>query len=68
VLSPPPLTGGFEGGVGTFLADDEDDGKPIQVRGVWDRITPTSCRWHQATSRDGGKSWVHDWFMDWTRG
>lgn len=67
VLSPPPLTGAFEGGVGTFTAAEEEGGKPLLVRGVWDRVTPTSCRWHQATSRDGGKSWVHDWFMEWKR-
>jgi hypothetical protein len=53
--------------VGTFIADDADDGQPIKVRGVWDRITPTSCRWHQAVSRDGGKVWEENWFMDWVR-
>jgi hypothetical protein len=67
VLTTPGMTGAFEGGVGTFTADDEDDGQPIQVRGVWDRITPSSCRWHQAISRDGGHSWQANWFMDWQR-
>lgn len=67
VLSPPPSTGGFEGGVGTFVSEEEDGGAPLLVRGVWDRIAADSCRWHQAASRDGGKSWVHDWFMEWTR-
>ena len=38
-----------------------------QQRGVWDRITPTSCRWHQSTSKDGGKTWDYNWYMDWTR-
>lgn len=68
VLTTPGMTGGFEGGVGTFTAEeDEDGGRRLLVRGVWDRITPTSCRWHQASSRDGGRSWQPDWFMDWTR-
>jgi hypothetical protein len=61
------MWGGFENGVGTWIADDTDDGAPIKVRGVWDRITPSSCRWHQAVSRDGGKTWQENWFMDWTR-
>lgn len=67
VLAPPGLTGVFRNGVGTFEAEDEDNGKPVRVRGVWDRITRTSCRWHQAVSRDGGKTWEPNWFMDWKR-
>jgi hypothetical protein len=67
VLTTPGSMGVFENGVGTFLADDEDGGKPIKVRGVWDRITKTSCRWQQAVSRDAGKTWEDGWFMDWVR-
>jgi hypothetical protein len=64
----PPMWGSFEGGVGSFIATDESDGDiAIWSRGVWDRITPTSCRWHQAFSRDGGQTWEDNWFMDWTR-
>lgn len=67
VLTTPGMTGYFRDGVGTFTAEDSDDGQPILVRGVWDRITPRSCRWHQAVSRDGGRSWQENWFMDWSR-
>ena len=67
VLGAAGMTGVFKKGVGTFIADDIDDGRPIQVRGVWDRITSTSCRWHQAVSRDGGKTWDGNWYMDWVR-
>ena len=67
VLVSPGTNGSFENGIGTFIADDVDQGRPIKVRGVWDRITPTSCRWHQAISRDGGKLWEENWFMDWAR-
>jgi hypothetical protein len=67
VLAPPGLRGTFVDGAGIFEADEMDGETPIKVRGVWDRITPTSCRWHQAVSRDGGKSWEGNWFMDWTR-
>jgi hypothetical protein len=63
----PPMPGTFENGVGTFMADDEDNGTPIKARGVWDRITPNSCRWFQGVSRDGGATWTDTWFMDWTR-
>ncbi|MEQ1513301.1 MAG: hypothetical protein ABL934_11565 [Lysobacteraceae bacterium] len=67
VLTTPGTTGIFIDGAGTFVADDVDGEKPIKVRGVWDRITPTSCRWHQALSYDDGKTWQGQWFMDWTR-
>jgi hypothetical protein len=67
VLTLPGMTGGFAEGVGTFVAEDEHEGRPILVRGTWDRITPTGCRWHQATSSDGGRHWEGNWFMDWVR-
>lgn len=67
VLTTPGQTGYFEDGVGTFSADDVDGDQPIKVRGVWDRITPSSCRWQQAVSRDGGKTWEINWSMDWQR-
>ena len=63
-----PIMGTFVDGVGTFLAEDvEDDGSRVLARGVWDHITPTSCRWHQATSSDGGATWDVNWSMEWTR-
>lgn len=68
LIAPSPAWGGFADGAGTFVCTDELDGDiPIHVRGVWDRITPDSCRWHQAFSRDGGQTWEDNWFMDWTR-
>ena len=68
VIVPAPMWGSFADGIGTFIATDDTDGEiPIHSRGVWDRITPTSCRWHQAFSRDAGRTWEHNWLMDWTR-
>lgn len=67
VLTTPGQTGTFENGVGTFTADDTDGDTPIKVKGVWDRITPTACRWWQAVSWDGGVTWEENWFMDWSR-
>lgn len=67
VLTTPGQTGSFENGAGIFISDDVDDGKPIKARGLWDQITPTSCRWSQAISRDGGRTWEDNWVMLWTR-
>jgi hypothetical protein len=67
VLEPPPSWGSFVNGVGLWDSDDKDGEQPIIVRGAWDQITPTSCRWYQAVSRDNGKSWQESWVMQWTR-
>jgi len=67
VLAVPGQEGEFVDGVGTFISRDEQDGKPVLWRGVWDRITPVSCRWFQGKSNDGGKTWDDTWFMDWAR-
>ena len=67
VLSPPPSWGSFVDGVGIWDSDAVDGDKPIIVRGAWDQITPTSCRWYRAVSRDGGKTWAENWIMHWTR-
>jgi uncharacterized protein (DUF885 family) len=69
VIAGEPMYGGFSAErEGIFQSDETDDqGQPLRVKGVWDRITPTSCRWWQATSRDGGATWQPNWFMEWTR-
>ncbi|MBL8814456.1 MAG: hypothetical protein JNL58_00390 [Planctomyces sp.] len=67
VLTTPGQAGNFENNVGTFTADDMDGDKPIKVRGVWDKITPISCRWSQAVSYDQGQTWIENWSMIWTR-
>jgi hypothetical protein len=63
----PPVQGRFENGVGTFLADDELDGRPIKVRFLWSQITPTSARWEQAFSPDAGATWETNWVMRFQR-
>lgn len=67
VLTTPGTTGHFRDGVGTFVSEEMDEGKPILVRGLWDGIGDGRCRWQQAVSRDGGKTWDVNWYMDWTR-
>lgn len=68
VLTPPPSWGSFVDGVGTWDAAEEEDGQPVIYRGVWDQITPRSCRWYQAVSRDAGRTWQQNWVMHWARG
>ncbi|TIM05539.1 MAG: DUF1579 domain-containing protein [Mesorhizobium sp.] len=62
-----PMRGAFEAGVGTFLCEDVFDGRDIQVRFLWSRITEKSARWEQAFSADGGKTWETNWIMDFAR-
>jgi hypothetical protein len=59
----PPVHGGFEHGIGTFLGDDRLAGRPIRVRFIWSEITSHSARWDQAFSADGGVSFEHNWTM-----
>ena len=67
VLSVPGQTGSFENGAGLFVTAAEEDGQPVKYAGIWDNITPTSCRWRQGASRDGGATWDQNWIMHWTR-
>jgi hypothetical protein len=55
-LSPPAI-GEFKNGRGEFYDQEPYNGKNIMVRlGVSD-ITPSSCRFDQAFSADGGRTW-----------
>lgn len=63
----PAVVGRFEDGVGTFLADDMFEGRPIKVRFIWSEIAPSSARWEQAFSPDGGQTWEVNWIMRFTR-
>jgi hypothetical protein len=63
----PPVRGRFEGGVGTFYADDTLNGKPIRVRFTWSHAAANACRWEQAFSPDGGKTWETNWTMEFQR-
>lgn len=63
----PPAKGRFKNGVGTFYSDVMLDGKPLRTRLVWSHITPTSARWEQANSYDGGKTWEPNWTMEFQR-
>ncbi|WMW80899.1 hypothetical protein RF679_01130 [Undibacterium cyanobacteriorum] len=67
VLTAPGVTGGFKDKVGIFISEEVEQEKTILARGMWDNISRQTCRWQQAISNDGGKSWQTNWIMDWQR-
>jgi hypothetical protein len=62
-----PVVGRFADGVGTFLAGDVLNGRPIQVRFEWTCPQADAPRWEQAFSADAGETWETNWIMDFTR-
>ena len=62
-----PTVGEFENGRGEFYDFEEYNGRMILVRNVWSDITPNSCRFEQAFSDDGGKTWEVNWIAVDTR-
>ena len=65
-LVTPGSVGVFADGAGVFEAEGQEQ-EAERWRGVWDEITPKSCRWRQLVSRDKGTSWTEQWVMHWTR-
>ena len=63
----PPTTGEFKDGRGEFYSQETLDGRAIFVRFVISDITPTSVRFEQAFSNDGGRSWEVNWIATDTR-
>lgn len=68
-LSDPltPMAGEFIDGRGEFYAHELIGGKGTFVRFIWSEITANSCRWEQAFSIDGGKTWETNWIADFVR-
>jgi hypothetical protein len=62
-----PMVGQFKDQRGEFFDQEEFEGKAIYVRFVWSDIKANSCRWEQAFSSDGGKTWETNWIMTFTR-
>ncbi len=65
-LSPPTI-GEFKNGHGEFYGQETLDGRSIYVRFVISEITHDSCRFEQAFSDDGGKTWEVNWIATDTR-
>jgi hypothetical protein len=66
VLSQPTI-GEFKNGRGEFFDQETLNGRAIFVRFVISDITPNSCRFEQAFSDDGGKTWEVNWIATDTR-
>jgi hypothetical protein len=56
-----PTAGEFQNGRGEFFDQETINGRAVLVRNVWTDITPTSCRFEQSFSEDGGKTWELNW-------
>jgi hypothetical protein len=63
----PPAIGQFRNGRGEFFNEETLNGRPILVRFVISDITSSSCRFEQAFSADGGKTWEANWIAVDTR-
>lgn len=63
----PPTIGEFDDGRGEFFAQETLNGRAILVRFLISDITPTSARFEQAFSDDGGKTWETNWIATDTR-
>ncbi len=62
-----PTIGEFKDGRGEFFDQETLNGRAILVRFVVSDITPNSCRFEQAFSDDGGKTWEVNWIATDTR-
>ena len=68
----PPVTGGWNGDRGEFQGVDEDDGHPVRVRFLWERLGPDRARWSQdfaPIGTDGAPDgpWETNWVMEFSR-
>ena len=64
----PPVHGGWNGDRGVFFGVDEDAGRPVRVRFLWERLGPDDARWSQdfALIGDQGAAdgpWETNWIM-----
>jgi len=62
-----PMIGGFKNGRGEFFGVDTLDGRSIFVRFVIACPNADTCRFEQAFSDDGGKTWEANWIATDTR-
>ena len=62
------LSGSFRHGRGDFYSERPgQDGGTVISRYSFNDITPTSLRWDDAFSSDGGETWRHQWRMEFSR-
>ena len=61
-----PVVGGFAGSHGEFFGEDQDNGRPVRVRYMWNKIDRDNARWEQAFSYDN-RTWETNWTADFVR-
>lgn len=66
-LLGPAMIGEFEDGRGEFYGQESFNGRAIYVRFIFSDITPSSFRFEQAFSDDGGKTWEPNWIATFAR-
>jgi hypothetical protein len=57
-----PVCGGWSGDRGEFLGNDVHNDRPVEVRYLWRRGSPSTASWEQAFRPTGG-----DWETKWTK-
>jgi hypothetical protein len=62
-----PMIGSFTEGRGEFFDQEFFEQRSIFVRFVWTTQSRTTCRWEQAFSEDGARTWETNWIMTFTR-
>jgi hypothetical protein len=63
----PPVEGSWRDDRGRFYCDDIVNGQAVKIRFEWTNDSPSTARWEQAFSHDGGATWRTNWIMDLTR-
>jgi hypothetical protein len=66
-LDQPMMVGDFRNGCGKFYNQETFEDRSIFVRFIWTSLSRERCRWEQAYSADGGRTWETNWIMDFTR-
>ncbi len=62
----PGVEGGFVGDRGEFYGVDDDGGRAVRVRYIWNKLGPDKATWEQAFSYDGA-TWETNWMSTLTR-
>jgi hypothetical protein len=62
-----PMVGEFKDGRGEFYSQETLNGRSIFARFVISQVSPDTCRFEQAFSDDGGKTWEVNWIATDTR-
>jgi hypothetical protein len=62
-----PMVGRFDEGRGEFYSQEVFEGRHIFSRFIWTVQGADSCRWEQAYSADGARTWETNWTMEFIR-